>query len=146
VDEESGLSLCRNYQENKMQAKRNESLNELARELRKNMTREEKHLWYDFLKKLPLTVKRQTIIGSYIIDFYIDSKQIAIEVDGRQHRLPEQIEADARRDSELNFLGIKVIRYSNKDINENFKTVCEDVLKHLALKAEDLKTVETKGG
>ncbi len=129
-----------------MQAKRNESLNELARELRKNMTREEKHLWYDFLKKLPLTVKRQTIIGSYIIDFYIDSKQIAIEIDGRQHRLSEYIEADERRDSELKMLGIKVIRYSNKDINKNFRTVCKDILNHLGLKAEDLKAIEVKDG
>lgn len=122
-----------------MQAKRNEKLNDLARELRKNMTREEKHLWYDFLKRLPLTVKRQTIIGNYIIDFYIDSKQIAIEIDGRQHRLPEHIEADARRDSELNVLGIKVLRYRNKDVNENFGAVCKDILKHLGLKANDIK-------
>ena len=122
-----------------MQAKRNENLNELARELRKNMTREEKHLWYDFLKKLPLTVKRQTIIGNYIIDFYIDNKQIAIEVDGRQHRLPEHIEADAKRDSELKVLGIKVLRYSNKDVNENFNAVCKDILKHLGLTADDIK-------
>ena len=122
-----------------MQAKRNEKLNDLARELRKNMTREEKHLWYDFLKRLPLTVKRQTIMGNYIIDFYIDSKQIAIEIDGRQHRLPEHIEADARRDSELNVLGIKVLRYRNKDVNENFGAVCKDILKHLGLTANDIK-------
>ena len=125
-----------------MQAKRNENLNELARELRKNMTREEKHLWYDFLKKLPLTVKRQTIIGNYIIDFYIDNKQIAIEVDGRQHRLPEHIEADAKRDSELKVLGIKVLRYSNKDVNENYRAVCKDILKHIGVRAEDLEKVK----
>lgn len=121
-----------------MQVRRNKNLNKLSRELRKNMTREEKHLWYDFLKKLPLTVKRQTIIGNYIIDFYIDSKQIVIEVDGRQHRLPEHIKSDAKRDSELKMLGIKVLRYSNKDINENFKAVCKDILNNIGLKVDDL--------
>ncbi len=122
-----------------MQVRRNENLNEIARELRKNMTREEKHLWYDFLKRLPTIVKRQTIIGSYIIDFYIDSKQIAIEIDGRQHRLPDHVIADERRDSELSMLGIKVLRYTNKDINENFLSVCKDILKHLGLRYEDLE-------
>ena len=109
-----------------------------AQELRKNMTREEKHLWYDFLKRLPVTVNRQKNIGDYIVDFFISSHRIVIEVDGRQHRLPEHIEADAKRDSELKSLGIKVLRYSNKDVNENFRAVCKDILKSLDLKAEDL--------
>ena len=62
------------------------------------MTDEEKKLWYVFLKKLPITVNRQKIIGRYIIDFYIASKSIAIEIDGAQHRMPEQKEADEKRE------------------------------------------------
>ena len=103
------------------------------------MTREEKHLWYDFLKKLPVTVKRQTIIGNYIIDFYIDSKLVAIEVDGLQHKTPEHKTADKKRDEELGFLGVKVLRYSNKDVNHNFINVCNDILDHLGLTVDDLK-------
>ncbi|MBO5195473.1 MAG: DUF559 domain-containing protein, partial [Clostridia bacterium] len=92
-----------------------------------------------FLKTLPVTVNRQKNIGDYIVDFFISSHRIVIEVDGRQHRLPEHIEADARRDSELNVLGIKVLRYRNKDVNENFGAVCKDILKHLGLTANDIK-------
>ena len=69
-----------------------------AQELRKNMTPEEKHLWYDFLKRLPFTVKRQHNIDNYIVDFYIPKKKIVIELDGVQHLMPKHIEADLKRD------------------------------------------------
>ena len=105
----------------------------LAKELRKNMTMEEKHLWYDFLKKLPLTVHRQKNIGDYIVDFYIASKQIVIEIDGIQHGEAENREADKKRDVELQKMGIFVLRYTNAAINRNFQAVCEDILKHLDL-------------
>ena len=54
----------------------NKKLVSNARALRNNMTDEENHLWYDFLKKLPLTVNRQKNIGNYILDFFIDSKRL----------------------------------------------------------------------
>ena len=73
----------------------------LAQELRKNMTPEEKHLWYDFLKRLPITVNRQKNIGNYIVDFYIASKGIVIEIDGEQHGFEENREADKVRDKDL---------------------------------------------
>ena len=63
----------------------NKKLIKNAQTLRKNMTDEEKHLWYDFLKKLPFTVNRQKNIRNYIVDFYIHSKGIVIELDGPQH-------------------------------------------------------------
>ncbi|MBQ2135250.1 MAG: DUF559 domain-containing protein, partial [Clostridia bacterium] len=66
----------------------------LAQNLRKNMTKEEKHLWYDFLKKLPLTVNRQKNIGNYIVDFFIAQKRIVIEIDGAGHGFDENIEKD----------------------------------------------------
>ena len=56
-----------------------------AQNLRKNMTKEERHLWYDFLKKLPMTINRQKIVGHYILDFYCASVKTAIELDGSQH-------------------------------------------------------------
>ena len=110
-----------------------------SRSLRKNMTDEEKHLWYDFLKRLPVTVNRQKNIGNYIVDFFIASKKIVIEIDGAQHLMQENKEADDIRDSELRALGVTVLRYSNIDINRNFNTVCEDILSHLGLSASDLK-------
>ena len=111
----------------------------LARQLRKEMTLEEKHLWYDFLKKLPCTVNRQKNIGNFIVDFYIASKNIVIEIDGRQHDMPEHNEKDSERDFELSRIGIKVLRYTNKSINKNFNDVCDDILTHLGLAWDDLK-------
>ena len=111
----------------------------LAQQLRKEMTPEEKHLWYDFLKNLPLTVNRQKNIGNFIVDFYIASKSIVIEIDGRQHEVLEHNEKDTERDYELSKLGIKVLRYTNKSINKNFFDVCEDILTHLGLTWRDVR-------
>jgi very-short-patch-repair endonuclease len=109
----------------------NKNLVSNARALRKNMTDEEKHLWYDFLKKLPITVNRQKNIGNYIVDFYISSANIVIEIDGIQHEMEENKLSDKKRDKYLEDLGIKVLRYSNISINESFSVVCDDILLHL---------------
>ena len=111
-----------------------------SRSLRKNMTDEEKHLWYDFLKRLPVTVNRQKNIGNYIVDFFIASKRIVIEIDGAQHLVQENKEADIKRDADLRALGVTVLRYSNVDINGNFNEVCEDILRRLGLNVSDLKS------
>ena len=93
------------------------------------MTKEERHLWYDFLKEQPVTINRQKVIGPYIVDFYCASAGIVIELDGSQHFEDAGIESDKKRDSYLNELGLIVLRYSNTDINENFDGVCEDIMK-----------------
>ena len=124
-----------------MQYNYNKNLVSSAQELRKNMTPEERHLWYDFLKRLPVTVNRQKNIGNYIVDFYIASARIVIEIDGVQHKMPEQHEADMKRDADLRRLGNTVLRYTNQDIRHRFNTVCQDVLDRLGLKAEDMKPV-----
>ena len=95
------------------------------------MTKEEKHLWYDFLKNLPITVNRQKIIGNYIVDFYCAKAKIVIELDGSQHYFEQGSKNDSIRDEYLNSLGIEVLRYSNLDIKKNFSGVCEDILKHI---------------
>lgn len=97
------------------------------------MTPEEMHLWLDFLKMLPVTVKRQACIENYIVDFYIAKKKIAIEVDGLQHTMPQNREADRKRDETLKGLGITVLRYRNEDVNKHFWAVCEDILKSLGI-------------
>ncbi|MBQ6461813.1 MAG: endonuclease domain-containing protein [Pseudobutyrivibrio sp.] len=109
----------------------NKNLKSNSQKLRKNMTKEEKHLWFDFLKGLKYTIKRQQIIGNYIVDFYCASKKIVIELDGSQHYEKEGHETDLVRDKYLSDLGIKVLRYSNYDINKNFIAVCEDILKNM---------------
>ena len=120
----------------------NKKLVSNARTLRKNMTPEEKHLWYDFLKRLPLNVRRQHNIGDYIVDFYIAEKKIVIELDGRQHLMREHQEADAERDAALATWGITVLRYSNNSIRKNFGVVAEDILSHLGLEFKDLKPMK----
>ena len=116
----------------------NKSLVSNARTLRKNMTKEEKHLWYDFLKKLPMTVNRQKNIGNYIVDFFIAQKRVVIEIDGSQHYESEHKLADKKRDSDFYALGITVLRYSNHDINRNFESVCDDILNKLGISADAL--------
>ena len=103
------------------------------------MTPEEKHLWYDFLKRLPITVNRQKNIGNFIVDFFIAEKRIVIEIDGSQHGEDENIIADKKRDAELYKLGITVLRYGNNDINKRFNYVCEDILRKLGIDADALK-------
>ncbi len=119
----------------------NKKLVSNARVLRKNMTPEEKHLWYDLLKKLPFNVRRQHNIENYIVDFYIAEKKTVIEVDGLQHKAPQHKEADEVRDKALSAWGITVLRYSNKDIKQNFNVVAEDILQKLDLSFSDLKNI-----
>ena len=108
----------------------NKKLKENAQELRKNMTPEEKHLWYDFLKYLPVTVKRQYVVENYILDFFIPTANIAIELDGFQHYEPDARDADRKRDDVLARVGIKVLRYDNSIVNKNFDGVVFDILKN----------------
>ena len=115
----------------------NSKLTGNAKTLRKNMTKEERHLWYDFLKTLPITVNRQKVIGNYIVDFYCAVAKLVIEIDGSQHHSLNGRQDDARRDSFLNELGITVLRYSNLDIHQNFDGVCSDILHHLPLFFDD---------
>ena len=112
-----------------------------AKVLRKNMTKEEKHLWYDFLKRLPLTVRRQHNIENYIVDFYIAEKKIVIELDGAQHTTAENASADNQRDAALSKWGIRVLRYPNDRVRNNFTAVTADILEKIGLTFSDLLPV-----
>ena len=109
----------------------NKSLRGNARALRKNMTKEERHLWYDFLRELPVMVHRQKIIGNYIVDFYIAEAKLVIELDGSQHYENEGHRKDIERDTFLQSKGLTVFRYANSDVNKNFQGVCQDIWNHL---------------
>ncbi len=110
----------------------NPRLRPFAQKLRREMTREERHLWYDFLCRLPVAFRRQRVIGPYIVDFYCASAALVIELDGSQHYEEAGLSADQERDSYLSGQGLHVLRYSNLDINRNFDGVCEDIMKHLS--------------
>ena len=99
----------------------------LARILRKNATKEENHLWYDFLSRHPLRFQRQKAIGSYIVDFYCHKAKIVIEIDGSQHYTESGKEADAEREHFLQSLGITILRFTNTQIHENFRGVCQHI-------------------
>ena len=99
------------------------------------MTKEEKHLWYDFLSKLPQTVQRQKVIGDYVVDFYYASAKIVIELDGVQHQNEVGAKADQKRDLVLNEMGITVLRYSNLAVSQRFDEVCQNILYHFERRA-----------
>ena len=89
-------------------------------------------MWYDFLRELPVMVHRQKVIGSYIVDFYCAAAKLVIELDGTQHYEETGIAADAERDACLRSLGLTVLRYSNREVNQQFSRVCDDILNHLS--------------
>ena len=114
-----------------MKLPRNSDLLSRAKEMRRNMTKQEFHLWADYLRDFKPRFRRQEIIGNYIVDFYIDSAKIIIELDGSQHYSEEGEAKDIIRDSYFKRIGIKVLRYTNRQINERFKDVCDDILLQL---------------
>ena len=105
----------------------NRNYNLRARNLRKDMTHEERKLWYLFLKSHPKRILRQKIIENYIVDFYCSEKKLVIELDGIQHYTTEGLEYDKIRTSVLNAYSLKVIRFTNFEINHNFKEVCTQI-------------------
>ena len=117
-----------------------------AQKLRREMTEEERHLWYDFLKELPVTVNRQKVIGRYIVDFYCAEAKLVIEIDGTQHYEQEGKEADSERDAYLNDLGLHVLRYSNREVNHSFAAVCADIMTRLPTSSASLCSAPSPQG
>lgn len=109
----------------KNQSKHNKNLVPFAKQLRKEMTKEERHLWYDFLRSYPVRFSRQKVLGKYIVDFYSAEAKLVIELDGSQHFDEFAIKKDAERTSFLESYGLNVIRIPNNELNENFYEVCE---------------------
>ena len=96
-----------------------------AKALRKNMTKEERHLWYDFLKDYPVRFLRQKVIDDYIVDFYCHAARLVIELDGSQHYEPAEQEKDAARTEKIQSRGLLIMRIPNNAVFENFSGVCE---------------------
>ena len=104
---------------------RNGDLAKNARNLRKNMTKEESKLWNLFLRRYQPRFHRQYVIGNYIVDFYCHRAKLVVELDGSQHCTPEEREYDLKRTAYLQSQGLEVIRFSNLDILRKFREVCE---------------------
>ena len=107
-----------------MQSKHNKQLVPLEKQLRREMTKEERHLWYDFLRSYPVRFSRQKVLGRYIADFYSASAKLVIELDGSQHYEDDSAEKDAERTAFLEGYGLKIIRIPNIEVNRNFEGVC----------------------
>ena len=95
-----------------------------AKELRKNATRQENHLWYDFIRTYPVRFQRQKTIGGFIVDFYCHDAKLVIELDGSQHYTDDGKAYDAERTSILEKYGLSIMRFSNNDIDNKFQAVC----------------------
>ena len=108
-----------------MQSKHNKQLVPLARQLRIEMTKEERHIWYDFLRTYPVRFSRQKVLGKYIADFYSAEAKLVIELDGSQHYEDINAEKDAERTAFLEAYGLTVIRIPNNEVARNFRGVCE---------------------
>ena len=103
----------------------NGTLTKRARELRRNMTSQEKKLWYGYLREYPIKFYRQRTIGCYIVDFYCSRAQLIIEVDGSQHFEPEDLIYDENRTEYFKKYGLEVVRFTNRDIDTNLRGVCD---------------------
>ena len=105
--------------------KHNTALTENAKALRKNMTKEERHLWYDFLRTYPVRFLRQKVIDRFIADFYCHAARLVIELDGSQHYEEQGLLRDKIRTERIESRGLTVLRIPNNEINRNFRGVCE---------------------
>ena len=105
----------------------NSKLTTHAQTLRKNMTKEERRLWYEYLHNYPHRFRRQVTFGNYILDFYCAAAKLAVELDGSHHCEPAELLYDARRTAYLNSLGIYVLRFSNLDVLKNLPGVCQQI-------------------
>ena len=108
------MSLCYNQKNIK-----------LAKNLRRNLTRQEKHLWYDFLRKHKIRFQRQKCIDNFIADFYCHKAKLVIELDGSQHYTEKGLKKDEFRTEKLEGYDLHVIRFTNEQIDKNFLGVCE---------------------
>ena len=105
----------------------NKELRDRARELRIKMTKEERRLWYDYLRRYPVKFRRQETFGRFIADFYCPRVKLVIEVDGLPHYAPDGIARDRERTAYLEGMGLSVLRISNEEINSCFRRVCDTI-------------------
>ena len=105
----------------------NKNLIPRAKELRKNATPQENELWYKILRTYPFRFQRQKTIGQFIVDFYCHEVKLALELDGSQHFTPEGHTYDEARTAAIETFGVTVLRFTNRDIDSQFRAVCTQI-------------------
>lgn len=110
-----------------MRVTKNNGMLETAKKLRKELTPQERKLWYLFLRKYPVKIYKQRIIASYVVDFYCASARLVIEVDGLQHFSQQGIESDKHRTAVLKSFDLEVLRFTNHEVDKEFTAVCETI-------------------
>ena len=100
------------------------NLTSRAQALRRDPTPAEKKLWFEFLRDLPQKFTRQKPLGQYLADFYCSRQRLVIELDGDSHYTDGAQRYDEVRTAALQTRGIRVMRFTNTDVLENFEAVC----------------------
>ena len=122
-----------------MKYNHNKNLVKNAKVLRKDMTKEERHLWYDYLRNKDVRFLRQKIIGSYIVDFYCSKANLVIELDGSQHYTEQGMQYDMERSAVFEQYGVQVLRFRNQDVSAHFEMVCEQIHEAVVKRLEELE-------
>lgn len=105
-----------------------------AKALRKNTTPQERRLWFQFLREYSPRFQRQRAIEGYIVDFYCHHAKLVVELDGSQHDMPQEMEYDEKRSACLEKYGLKILRFSNEDVNRRFQSVCQAIHQEVCLR------------
>ena len=125
-DQSSANTQCM-IGDNSMSLEYNKMMIPRAKALRQPMTKQERHLWYDFLSGYVPRFQRQKTIGSYIVDFYCHEAKLVIELDGAQHYEENAKGYDAARTQFLNAAGIEVLRFPNAAVEQDCAGVCRAI-------------------
>ena len=120
-----------------------ESLKELARNLRANATHQENRLYYQFLRKFSFRIHRQKVIGNYIVDFYCHRARLVIEIDGGQHYWNENMDRDDLRTKYLEAQGLLVLRFTNWEVDHQFAQVCERITEVATERVDELNSSDS---
>lgn len=121
---------------------KNSAMTNRARELRRNMTPQERHLWYDFLKDYPVKIYKQRVIESFVADFYCASALLVIEVDGSQHFTPQGLAYDQERSAIFQTYGIQVLRFTNHELDTQFEAVCSMIHHAISVRRHAIKPIQ----
>ena len=112
-----------------------------AHDLRRNMTPQEKKIWYGFLQGYSPSFRCQKVIGSYIVDFYCRKVRLSVEIDGGHHHDARQKKYDEIRTTFLELKEIKQLRFTNKEVDEDFEAVCELIHRAVTVRRHDLVSI-----
>ena len=118
---------------------KNNKMLPVARRLRREMTPQEKTLWYQFLRSYPVKIYKQRIIESFVVDFYCAEARLVIELDGLQHYTEQGKAYDEERSSIMEGYGVEVLRFTNLEVDREFDAVCERIDARIKQRTAELR-------